>query len=286
MKKWSLDRRFRGSVRFLCVCVESAQVAMMFHQMFDFGKVDINDDSLSLVNGYIPSRPYMPVGYGQLGCSGFVISDADGNFVSRKTAAYLQYGESAFRHVESLLQDLIPSQSPSTQKNKKKNDVVPPTNVVMDREEKDKNKKRKNCDGTKNKAAKSSSSSSPTSTMTMMQPPESVGVDAMDDEHKICTDSFNRAMKDPTFENLEELHDILKCHFDHEEELIEKYSSSSSSSTFSALNSHRLDHQRILKIATTELERITNKNGSANGDGGATVLPIDRSCSVEQGVKV
>merc|ERR1719343_1844037 len=49
----------------------------------------------------------MPVGYGQLGCSGFVISDANGKFVSRKTAAFLQFGEDAFRHVESILADLL-----------------------------------------------------------------------------------------------------------------------------------------------------------------------------------
>ena len=49
----------------------------------------------------------MPVGYGQLGCSGFIVVDKKGNFVSRKTRAYLQYGEDAFEHVEELLSDLL-----------------------------------------------------------------------------------------------------------------------------------------------------------------------------------
>lgn len=45
----------------------------------------------------------MPHGYGQLGCSGFVISDEDGYFITRKSSAFLQYGEKAFRDVERIL---------------------------------------------------------------------------------------------------------------------------------------------------------------------------------------
>jgi hypothetical protein len=104
------------NVQFLEVCVESKAVALNFHSSFGFGanENDGNDNSNSedykapiVVNGFIPSRPYMPVGFGQLGCSGFVISDAKGNFVSRKTAAYLQYGPQAFRHVESILNGIL-----------------------------------------------------------------------------------------------------------------------------------------------------------------------------------
>lgn len=86
------------AVQFLCVCVESKRIALAFHNMFRFQKV---------INSYIPSRDYMPVGFGQLGCSGFIVSDKDGNFVSRKTRAYLQYGDAAFQHVESILAKLV-----------------------------------------------------------------------------------------------------------------------------------------------------------------------------------
>ena len=41
--------------------------------------------------------------FGQLGCSGFIISDRDGYFVSRKTKAFLQFEEGAFREVEEIL---------------------------------------------------------------------------------------------------------------------------------------------------------------------------------------
>ena len=80
----------------------------------------------------------------------------------------------------------------------------------------------------------------------------------MDHEHQICTDSFNRTLKDPSYENLQELYDIIKLHFDHEEELIKKYSNSdTANSKFSAVNSHMNDHKRILEIAKRELAQVS-----------------------------
>ena len=105
----------------------------------------------------------------------------------------------------------------------------------------------------------------------------------MDYEHQVCTDSFNRTVKDPTLENLQELYDIIKLHFEHEEELIRKYSNKSnngSSSSFSAIDSHINDHKRILAIAERELDRKSQSaaaraggtdggSSSCNDDGGA-----------------
>jgi len=120
-------------------------------------------------------------------------------------------------------------------------------------------------------------------TTTMMKPPISVGVDSVDKEHRIFTDSLNRTMKDHTLENLQNIHDILKNHFDHEEELIEQFfkdnGGKSSSSSFLATNSHKMDHERILMI-TTEIQRAgvtaaTNTDGNGGSNG----------YSMEQGVK-
>lgn len=117
------------NVQFLEVCVESEDVALYFHRAYGFGENDIQysskgnanwdeTDAPVVVNGWIPSRHYMPVGYGQLGCSGFIIADANGNFVNRKTAAYLQFGDEAFRHVESILTDLLMEMEDEKQKTK------------------------------------------------------------------------------------------------------------------------------------------------------------------------
>ena len=106
-----------------------------------------------------------------------------------------------------------------------------------------------------------------------MKPPKSVGVESMDDEHIECTNSFNRVLKDPSYENLDELYIILKMHFKHEEDLIGLYSNlSSTNSTFSKLTSHKMDHDRILSIAKTELDRVENNVSSTSAS----------SCSMPQ----
>ena len=114
MEKWSQE--YGEKVGFICVCVDPNQYTALYFQREYFQDA---------VNSWIPSRPYMPVGYGQLGCSGFVVSDSKGNFASRKTAAYLDYGESAFRQVETILADLLPTT----------NDGIPPTKVSIQRGE-------------------------------------------------------------------------------------------------------------------------------------------------------
>lgn len=240
------------SAQFLCVCVESAQVAMAFHSMFQLDHV---------VNCYIPGRDYMPVGYGQLGCSGFIISDGFGCFVSRKTKRFLDYGEEAFRHVEDILRPMLVS-------------VSVETSVVEEKKQEEKEQKNDTIiiDG-------------------RVQLPPSVGVDTMDDEHKECTDSFNKLLKNPTPANMKHLHQILQTHFQHEEELLQEYSngnntkersesksndkcescdcskpsSTSTPSTFSSINSHTSDHERILRMAEAEVTRSSSSCTSSTG---------------------
>lgn len=177
----------------------------------------------NVVNAYIPSRPYMPVGYGQLGCSGFIISE-NGNFVSRKTKAYLQYGENAFAHVESILADLIPDDLYLPSDDDEKKEATSNNTVEVD----------------PNK---------------MIEAPVSVGVHCMDEEHQECTNYFNAAIKNPSIVTLQQLHAVLLAHFDHEEELMRQHIKSS---RFSATDSHAMDHKRILNIATSEIERVNS----------------------------
>jgi len=227
-------------VQFICVCVESKQVAIMFHQMFSFKHAK---------NGYIPSNEYMPRGFGQLGCSGFIISDINGNFITRKLSAYLQYGENAFRNVEKILNSELHVMNNDT------TTAPPVASADIDLTEEEQPSKSK-------------------SKTIIMKPPKSVGVESMDDEHVECTNSFNRVLKDPSYENLDELYTILKMHFEHEENLIGLYSpNSSGSSSFSKLTSHKMDHDRILSIAKNELERVENNAPSASAS---------TSCSMPQ----
>jgi len=142
-------------------------------------------------------------------------------------------------------------------------------NIVKEREDLVTNNKKRKTDTKTTKATPITTHQPPE----LIQAPESVGVAAMDDEHEICTASFNKSMKYPTLGNLQELHNILKSHFDHEEELIEMYSAKNGSSgTFSSLHSHRLDHECILMIITVELDRVFNPNTGGDESSGCSSL--------------
>ena len=205
----------RDQVQFLCVCVESRQTAYMFQRMFQFEHA---------INAYIPGRPYMPVGYGQLGCSGFIVVDQNGCFVSRKTRAFLQYGEDAFRHVQELLATMLwptnPGNSELTQKSENNN--------------------------------RNASEEKHDDSLSKVEPPPSVGVDSMDHEHEECTEKLNALLQFPSTKSLSEALHVLEAHFAHEEKLLEAYYQSSGSagqkSEFSALTSHFNDHERILDL--------------------------------------
>ena len=208
MEKWA---RQNPNVQFLCVCVESARVAQMFHRMFNFQNA---------MNAYIPGRHYMPVGYGQLGCSGFIVSDANGNFVSRKTSAYLRYGEEAFRQVEDMLEVLVPEESSAVAKTE--NEVQEP-------------------------AQADETDAYPTST----------GITSMDHEHDTCAEALKTLLEKRTESSLREVMGELQNHFAHEEALMVQHGfGGDPADTFSALTSHVKDHKRILAIADTEHGRL------------------------------
>ena len=199
-------------VQFLCVCVESLGVAKMFDRMFNFQHA---------INCYIPSREYLPRGYGQLGCSGFIISDARGNFVSRKTRAFLQYGEIAFRHVEAILaQQLSISQAAAPQAKKAKHESQP----------------------------------TPKKDTEYLVP--SVGVESMDHEHASCAQALRDLKQNPTEANLRKVINELEDHFAHEESLMVQHGFGGDGGAFSALDSHIQDHVRILDIGRVELQRL------------------------------
>ena len=143
MRKWA-SSRWGEHVQFLELCVESQECAVKFHRLFEFGlnpKPPTNNTTTKttttgrrVVNGYIPGRDYMPVGYGQLGCSGFVISDAHGRFVTKKTSAYLQYGERAFRHVEAIIEEVLAQEREAQQQQRKPGEAAPQV-TRMEREQ-------------------------------------------------------------------------------------------------------------------------------------------------------
>ena len=76
------------------MCVEGAQTAGMFNSMFQMSGVK---------NVILEGNP----GFGQLGCSGFVLLDSEWRFVTRKSDAFLQYGDRAFASFEKLMRKTV-----------------------------------------------------------------------------------------------------------------------------------------------------------------------------------
>ena len=91
MSTWST--KFGESVYFLCICVESLRIAQLFRQF-----------TASSINALLDSRLAFPA---QLGCSGFIIIDSKGNFITTKSASFLELENEAFVQVEREISALI-----------------------------------------------------------------------------------------------------------------------------------------------------------------------------------
>lgn len=220
MERWAKDGRFASSVRFLCVCLDSVWVAQQFGRMFDFQHV---------VNCQIPSREYFPRNYGQLGCSGFIVADKQGNFVSRKTRAFLQYGEAAFVHVEELLLKQLPAGPQAT------------------------------FSTMRNSSPLSSATDEKKAEAVKVVPVPSVGVDCMDDEHASCEAALAVLLRTNTVQSLETVVAELMKHFDHEEQVMKAHKfGSGDHGAFSPYESHCQDHERILNIGFRALRQAKN----------------------------
>jgi hemerythrin len=203
-------------LQFLCVCVDSnaRRVAEFFHAHFDFDKV---------INAYIPSPRYMPRGFGQLGCSGFVIVDGNGNFVSRKTKAYLDFGNGAFDDVKQILAGLLlwkengASGFSAGGSNGRKQSIDETDALII----------------------------------------PSTGVASMDHEHESCIRALRQLLEVPNLGNLQVVYDELVAHFAHEEALmVQNGVGGTPGDPFAPLTSHVRDHQRILSLVERELKPL------------------------------
>lgn len=258
-------------VQFLCACVdpEAMAVASMFARLFGFQ---------NSIMGFIPGRQYMPVGYGQLGCSGFIVVDRKGRFLSRKTRAYLQTGENAFRHVERMIFEELTridkeitkkigtrslSNKSSTSNKTKSTSTTTTTNETKIPEDGDNEQQNLKKQRTKNSNISDDGDNEQQkpkkqkAKLTSIHNPPSVGVVVMDEEHEECTEALNAFLRNPTKPILQAVLETLESHFQHEEELLLK-NGYSATDTFSPYHSHRKDHERILKIGKDVLLSLSS----------------------------
>lgn len=95
MNAWASEGKY--DCNFLCVCVLGDRSA------YPLAKEMSQESKLThCVNGFIDNNGDMP-NYGQLGCKGFIVLDADHRVVSNSTPAFMEVKGIAFAHVEALL---------------------------------------------------------------------------------------------------------------------------------------------------------------------------------------
>jgi hypothetical protein len=96
MDDWA--REHGEYANFICVCVQGADNggAQMAQAMGKQMKLR------NCVNGFIEHDEHMP-SYGQLGCGGFIILDSEHRLVAKKTSAFMEVRELAFKHVETVI---------------------------------------------------------------------------------------------------------------------------------------------------------------------------------------
>lgn len=95
MNSWAAEGKY--DCHFLCVCVLGDRSALSLSQQF------CKELRLThCTNGFVDREEDLPE-YGQLGCRGFILLDADHRVVSTGTSAFMEVRDLAFKHVEALL---------------------------------------------------------------------------------------------------------------------------------------------------------------------------------------
>lgn len=103
MNSWAAEGKY--DCHFLCVCVLGDRSA------WPLAREMSNEMQLThCVNGFVDNEADLP-SYGQLGCKGFIVLDAEHQVISKGTSAFMQVRDLAFEHVEALL-DAICGQKP------------------------------------------------------------------------------------------------------------------------------------------------------------------------------
>lgn len=170
--------------------------------------------------------PNFPV---QLGCSGFVMIDENGYFITTKSDAFLEYGDRAFYYAEEMLRENCASF--------RENSNLEQNNV--------------------NEEKKSTSEPNETELdyASIRKALPAVGHDEMDREHEIIVECLNRLAKEKSKRALQKVISEFSEHSENEEQLLSQLGFTGGE--LSAFNSHAKDHKRIIGLMNSVLENTT-----------------------------
>ena len=175
---------------------------------------------------------YLVLSFGQLGCSGFVVADSDGCFVSRKTMSYLDYGDRAFAYLKKLLVD---------------NFSIHPRDLAVQQD---------------TGSGMATVGNKEQDVMSHGWTLPSVGIKSMDKEHEKCEETLSLLLSAPNAKTLTNCMEALTEHFQHEEILMEANDFGKPNETFSPYANHCKDHERILDIGFRELSKHSKQTSS------------------------
>ena len=187
----------------MCLCVESIDIARWFRQYTG-----------SSMNALI-DRENLPNFHVQLGCSGFVIIDEDGKFITTKSKAFLDYGDMAFNDVEVLLRE--------------NTSAFPGGNNISN-----------------GQLFLPSIQNNSSETITTSLP--KVGHEDMDEEHEEIIRYLKALAQEKSKTALKSLLLEFRAHSEHEEQLMFKLGFGSRKEELSPLRSHADDHGRIIRL--------------------------------------
>lgn len=177
------------------------------------------------INSFIDNRQDMPE-YGQLGCQGFIVLDAEHKVLSKATSPFSDNQRKAFMHVETLLEPFKRSSSAIV------NEIGVPAKGAATGQE--------------------LSQDFIDSKLNLV----SVKVPEMDDEHASCAEALRKLATDQSRKALKDVYKEIAAHFGHEEALFEEYGfAANQDDQFSAKKTHIKEHRRILAIIQGQLQQ-------------------------------
>jgi len=221
MDIWS--QQYQSLANFICISATGRNLSETF----------VNDLKLKhCITGWTNETPK----WGQLGCNGFIIYDKDMNIACRKSKAYLEVRDEAFRDVENKLNDLLKF---------KNNDLVQnhSTSKFIAEDEK----------------------------IEPLNPIKSVFVNELDDQHQQCANELQKLLKYRNKSSLDNVFKIFKKHFKFEETLLDTFlypnavkKPNEGDCNFNVdvniRTSHYSDHARQLQMIRNQLKNLDGKD--------------------------
>lgn len=221
MERWA---QAHGGWTCVCICVLGGRQSL--------GLARAMADEMKLahcVHGFVDRQDWLPT-YGQVGCQGFIIFDRDMRLVNRKTSAFLEVREKAFRDVEAIMGPL---------------EATAITGVASTAAEATAGAPFSGCSGSCGVKKAAADSEATGDGVAELRGVAAVNVPSMDAEHTECVARLNDLGRLRSPEALRALLRCLREHFDHEEALFAKFHFGGDG-RFSAAESHRQAHAQML----------------------------------------